>query len=86
MSLAGQKPLKLELDLVRHEENVVAAKFKDLQEGRESLRKFIFNAHKVKHSNLYLNIILETSCQLIRSLYNARLDNRLNEFQPKLVQ
>jgi hypothetical protein len=58
MILAGQKPLKLELDLVRHEENVVAAKFKDLQEGRESLRKFIFNSHKVKYSNLYQDIIL----------------------------
>ncbi|PKG82103.1 hypothetical protein CXF85_14420 [Colwellia sp. 75C3] len=58
MSLAGEKPLKLELDLVRHEENVVAAKFKDLQEGRESLRKFIFNSHKVKYANLYQDIIL----------------------------
>lgn len=58
MSLAGEKPLKLQLDLVRHEKNVVAAKFKDLQEGRESLRKFIFNSHKVKYSNLYQDIIL----------------------------
>tara|TARA_B100000809_G_scaffold76470_1_gene74287 strand:+ start:156 stop:761 length:606 start_codon:yes stop_codon:yes gene_type:complete len=58
MSLAGEKPLKLELDLVRHEKNIVAAKFKDLQEGRESLRKFIFNSHKVKYSNLYQDIIL----------------------------
>ena len=58
MSLAGEKPLKLELDLVRHEKNIIAAKFKDLQEGRESLRKFIFNSHKVKYSNLYQDIIL----------------------------
>jgi hypothetical protein len=58
MSLAGEKPLKLELDLVRYEENIVAAKFKDLQEGRESLRKFIFKSYKVKYSNLNQNIIL----------------------------
>jgi hypothetical protein len=58
MSLAGERPLKLELDLVRYEENIVAAKFKDFQEGRESLRKFIFNSHKVKYSNLYQDITL----------------------------
>lgn len=58
MTLAGEKPVKLELDLVRHEKNVVAAKFKDLQEGRESLRKFIFNSHKMKYSNLYQDVIL----------------------------
>lgn len=58
MSLAGEKPLKLELDLVRHEKNVVAAKFKDLQTGRESLRKFLFNSHKSKYSNLYQDVIL----------------------------
>jgi len=58
MSLAGEAPLKLELDLVRHEKNVVAAKFKDLQKGRESLRKFLFNSHKRKYSNLYQDVIL----------------------------
>lgn len=58
MSLAGEKPLKLELDLVRYEKNIVAAKFKNLQEGRESLRKFLFNSHKVKYSNLYQDVIL----------------------------
>lgn len=58
MSLEGDVPLKLELDLVRHENNIVAAKFKDLQEGRESLRKFLFNSHKVKYSNLYQDVIL----------------------------
>jgi len=58
MSLAGAEPLKLELDLVRHEKNVVAAKFKDLQQGKESLRKFLFNYHKIKYSNLYQDVIL----------------------------
>jgi len=58
MSLAGEVPLKLELDLVRHEKGVVAAKFKGLQEGRESLRKFLFNSHKIEYSNLYQDIIL----------------------------
>lgn len=58
MSLAGEEPLKLELDLVRHEKNIIAAKFKDLKEGRESLRKFLFNSHKIKYSNLYQDVIL----------------------------
>jgi hypothetical protein len=58
MSLAGEEPVKLELDLVRHENNIVAAKFKDLQQGRESLRKFLFNYHKIKYSNLYKDVIL----------------------------
>jgi len=58
MSLAGEKPVKLELDLVRQEKGVVAAKFKELQTGRESLRKFLFDSHKVKYSNLYQDVIL----------------------------
>lgn len=58
MSLAGGEPMKLELDLVRHEKNIVAAKFKDLQQGRESLRQFLFNSHKMKYSNLYEDVIL----------------------------
>jgi len=58
MSLAGGEPLKLELDLVRHDNNIVAAKFKDLQQGRDSLRQFLFNSHKIKYSNLYQDVIL----------------------------
>ncbi|WP_019029821.1 hypothetical protein [Colwellia piezophila] len=58
MRLAGEEPLKLDLELVRHDENVIAAKFKNLQEGRESLRKFLFNSHKKKYSKLYQDIIL----------------------------
>ncbi|ALO35217.1 hypothetical protein CMT41_11175 [Colwellia sp. MT41] len=49
MSLAGEEPLKLELDLVQHEENVVAAKFTDLQQGRQALRTFLFNSDKIKY-------------------------------------
>jgi hypothetical protein len=56
MSLAGEKPLKLELDLVRQDHNIVAAKFKDLQHGQESLRKFLFNSHKIKYSSLYQTV------------------------------
>lgn len=58
MTIADQQPMKLELDLVRSESNVVAAKFKDLQEGREALRKFLFNSHKTKYANLYQDVIL----------------------------
>jgi len=57
MSLAGEEPLKLELDLVRHDKNIVAAKFKDLQEGKEALRKFLFNSHQMKYSKLYKDVI-----------------------------
>lgn len=53
MSLAGEAPLKLKLDLVRQEKDIVAAKFKDLQEGRETLRKFLFNSHKLKYAKFY---------------------------------
>ncbi len=58
MSLAGEAPLKLKLDLVRQENGIVAAKFKDVQEGRESLRKFLFNSHKLKYAKLYQDVIL----------------------------
>ena len=58
MSLAGEEPLKLKLDLVRQENGIVAAKFKDIQEGRESLRKFLFDSHKLKYSKLYRDVIL----------------------------
>ena len=58
MTIADELPMKLDLDLVRSEKNVVAAKFKDLQEGREALRKFLFNSHKTKYSNLYQDVIL----------------------------
>lgn len=58
MTIAGDEPLKLELDLVRQDKNVVAAKFKNLEEGRESLRKFLFDSHKTKYSDLYQDIIL----------------------------
>ncbi|TWX72123.1 hypothetical protein ESZ36_02570 [Colwellia demingiae] len=57
MSLAGEEPLKLELDIVRRDKNIVAAKFKDLQEGKEALRKFLFNSHQLKYSNLYQDVI-----------------------------
>ena len=53
MSLAGEAPLKLKLDLVRQEKDIVAAKFKDLQEGRETLRKFLFNSHQLKYAKFY---------------------------------
>jgi len=58
MSFAGEKPLKLELELVRHDKNIVSAKFKDLPEGKELLRKFLFSSHQIKYANLYHSIIL----------------------------
>ena len=58
MTIANEEPMKLELDLVRSDQNVIAAKFKDLQEGRETLRKFLFNSHKTKYSKFYEDVIL----------------------------
>lgn len=58
MTIADEAPVKLELDIVRSDRDIVAAKFKNLQEGREALRKFLFNSHKRKYSNLYQDVIL----------------------------
>jgi len=49
--------LKLELDLVRHVNNVIAAKVKYLGEGRYSLKMFLFYSDKKKDSILYQDAI-----------------------------
>jgi len=56
--LPNEEPVKLTLDVVRNDKNIIAAKFKDFSQGRESLRQFLFNSHKLKYSELYQDVIL----------------------------
>jgi len=58
MRLPNEAPVTFALDLVRSDDNLVSAKFKDFEKGRDSLRKFLFNSHKAKYSDLYQDIIL----------------------------
>lgn len=58
LRLPNEDPITFALDLVRKDENFVSAKFKDFDKGRDSLRKFLFNSHKAKYSDLYQDIIL----------------------------
>ncbi|RHW75059.1 hypothetical protein [Colwellia sp. RSH04] len=58
MRLPDKQRVTLELDPVRSENNVIAAKFKNFEQGRESLRKFLYNSHKTQYSELYEDIIL----------------------------
>lgn len=58
MRLPNESPVTFALDFVRNEDNLISAKFKDFDKGRDSLRKFLFNSHKAKYSDLYTDIIL----------------------------
>ena len=58
LRLPNEAPITFALDLVRKDENLVSAKFKDFDKGRDSLRKFLFNSHKAKYSDLYQDVIL----------------------------
>ncbi len=58
MRFPDEKHIKLALDPVRTDDNIVAAKFKSIEQGRESLRKFLYNSHKAQYSDLYQVIIL----------------------------
>jgi hypothetical protein len=48
--------IKLALDPVRTNDNIIAAKFKSCEQGKESLRKFLYNSHKILYSDLYKDI------------------------------
>lgn len=56
MRLPNQQKVILELDPVRKEGGVIAAKFKTVGEGRDSLRKYLFNLHRREFSDLYKNL------------------------------
>jgi hypothetical protein len=58
LMLPDKKPVTLSLDVVRSNKNIISAKFKNFEQGREPLRQFLFNSHKAKYSELYQDIIL----------------------------
>ncbi len=58
MCLADEQSIKLVLDPVRVQNNIIAAKFKNIGQGRELLRKFLYNSHKTLYSELYQDITL----------------------------
>ena len=58
MRLPNEAPVTFALDLVRSDNNLVSAKFKDFKKGRDSLKKFLYNSHKAKYSDLYQDIVL----------------------------
>ncbi|GAA0822440.1 hypothetical protein GCM10009111_30770 [Colwellia asteriadis] len=58
LMLPNQQSVTLSLDVVRKDNNIIAAKFKDFDQGRESLRQFLFNSHKAKYADLYQDVIL----------------------------
>ena len=45
--------VKLKLEPVRSQDNIVSARFQQLDAGRERLRKFLFNVHRSRYSHLY---------------------------------
>jgi len=57
LMLPDKKPVTLSLDVVRSDKNVISAKFKNFEQGREPLRQFLFNSHKAKYSELYQDIL-----------------------------
>lgn len=58
MRLPDHESVKLAIDPVRSDDDIVAAKFKNIEQGRESLRKFLYHSHKKQYSDLYQDIIL----------------------------
>lgn len=58
MRLPDEVSVTFNLDLVRTDANIISAKFKDFKNGRDLLRKFLFNSHKAKYSDLYQDIVL----------------------------
>lgn len=53
MHLPDQRHVKLALESVRTEDNILAGKFKNVAHGRDCLRKFLFNLHRTEYSELY---------------------------------
>lgn len=48
--------IKLALDPVRTNNNIIAAKFKNFEQDKDSLRKFLYNLHQNLYSDLYKDI------------------------------
>jgi len=50
--------ITLAIDPVRTHDNIIAAKFKNFEQGKDSLRKYLYNSHRSLYSDLYQNINL----------------------------
>ncbi|ATC96978.1 hypothetical protein [Pseudoalteromonas tunicata] len=48
--------IKLSLEPVRTQNNIISARFQQFDDGRDKLRKFLFNLHRTKYSHLYGNL------------------------------
>lgn len=53
MRLPNQQKVTLELDPVRTEGGIIAARFKTVGDGRDLLRRYLFNLHRQEYSDLY---------------------------------
>lgn len=53
IKLPDKQQVKLEIEPVRADKDVIAAKFKNIEQGKDSLRKFLFNIHRTEFSSLY---------------------------------
>jgi len=53
MHLPNESQVKLVLESVRTEDNILAGRFKNVAHGRDCLRKFLFNLHRSEYSELY---------------------------------
>ena len=56
MHLPNQSQVKLALESVRTENNIIAGRFKNVAQGRDCLRKFLFNLHRDEYAELYEQI------------------------------
>jgi len=56
MHLPDQRQVKLALESVRSENNIITGRFKNVAQGRDCLRKFLFNLHRTEYSELYEQI------------------------------
>jgi len=54
--LPDKRQVKLAIESVRTENNILAGKFKNVAHGRDCLRKFLFNLHRSEYSELYDNM------------------------------
>lgn len=53
LTLPDQKQVSLILDMVPRSDGVIAARFKQIDQGREALRKLLFSLHRSEYSSLY---------------------------------
>ena len=56
LHLPNEIRVELELEPVRVDSHIFAAKFKCLGHGQESIRKFLFNLHRSRNADLYRDI------------------------------